>query len=151
MMMEKKLADYLPLYLGCEVLYGKEVWVLTGINGNYWYVERRNSSLHEVGIQDIKPILRSLSDMTEEESIWVAGLTFTDNVSKKKKAEYGRAIIGYHFLEEAYSGELLRMAMEFSSNDSFELTRYLLSKGFDLFGLIEAGLAIDKTKQNDAK
>jgi hypothetical protein len=23
---------------------------------------------------------------------------------------------------------------------------YLLSKGFDLFGLIEAGLAIDKTK-----
>jgi len=27
-----------------------------------------------------------------------------------------------------------------------EATRYLLSKGFDLFGLIEEGLAIDKTK-----
>lgn len=28
---------------------------------------------------------------------------------------------------------------------SFEHTRYLLSKHFDLFGLIEAGIAIDKT------
>jgi len=27
-----------------------------------------------------------------------------------------------------------------------ESTRYLLSKGFDLFGLIKAGLAVDKTK-----
>lgn len=27
-----------------------------------------------------------------------------------------------------------------------ELTAYFLSRGFDLFGLIEAGLAIDKTK-----
>jgi hypothetical protein len=30
----------------------------------------------------------------------------------------------------------------------FESMRYLLSKHFDLFGLIEAGLAIDKTKLN---
>lgn len=33
-----------------------------------------------------------------------------------------------------------------SCKNQTELFRYLLSKGFDLFGLIEAGLAIDKTK-----
>ena len=30
--------------------------------------------------------------------------------------------------------------------EGFDLTRYLLSKHFDIFNLIEAGLAIDKTK-----
>lgn len=36
-------------------------------------------------------------------------------------------------------------------HNSHEMTRYLLSKGFDLFGLCESGLAINSTTLNNGK
>jgi hypothetical protein len=65
--------------------------------------------------KDFKLHLRRLSSMTEEESKEAHGLYYTDKI------------------------ELLA-SMDVAH---FELCRYLLSKGFDLFGLCDAGLAID--------
>lgn len=70
--------------------------------------------------KDIKLILRPLSDITEGEKMDLRS----------------------HFLE---------MDNPYNTGDTpwhFEQTRYLLSKHFDLFGLIEAGLAIDKSTLN---
>jgi hypothetical protein len=75
----------------------------------------------------------------------------------------GRTEIDFYMIAELYGERIkLKLILRPLSNmteeemkesepfmfDSFELTRYLLSKHFDLFGLIDAGLAIDKTTIN---
>lgn len=69
----------------------------------------------EQGLLVVKPILRPLSDMTEEES-------------NEVQCAVDKNGIGFYPTEHA------------------EIVRYLLSLQFDLFGWIDAGLAIDKTK-----
>lgn len=117
--MEKNIKDYLHLYLGCEVL----VLDLDGqtfkdkIEDVFDRKHGKGFSIYEFGdcpfddhdeyYQEIKPILRPLSDMTKEER------------------------------------EYVRVKFNHGSAESFI---WHLSKHFDLFGLIEAGLAIDKTK-----
>lgn len=66
----------------------------------------------------IIPILRSLEDITEEEC-----------------EEYNRIHLTCHSINKIQD----QIRTEASA------TQYLLSKGFDLFGLIIQGLAIDKT------
>lgn len=72
------------------------------------------------------PILRPLSDINTEEKKWYSDLT------------------GYNIddLEEHYC-PMLNLDI---GNPT--VWSYLLKQGFDLFGLIEAGLALDKTKIN---
>jgi len=103
--MDKKIEDYLHLYLGCDVRHNNGS--IVKMNS----IALNNMLNNKYEMQEYKPILRPLSDMTEEEKI---------EVRKFDKVELPH----------------------------FELTRYLLSKHFDLFGLIEAGLAIEKTKVN---
>ncbi len=97
------IKDYLHLYLGCDML---------DISDNSTYTLHPEMLYASIKDGD-KPILRPLSDMTEDESEFVA-----DAAWQGKPTIYMNA----------------------------EITAYLLSKHFDLFGLIEAGLAIDKTK-----
>lgn len=116
----KNIKDYLHLYLGCDFEWTNGIvthqyklmasWI-TMIEANDWW-------------GDVKPILRPLSDMTEEEAYEV-------------DSEYG-SVSGQH-LSQALINNDLRYVKKLA--DGFELTRYLLSKHFDLFGLIEAGLA----------
>lgn len=130
-MKEKNIADYLHLYLGCNVrfknqeLKGKinqeNLWKLFsvtkmdyGLMGNLFAM----GCIQSLRSEEIYPILRPLSDMSEEER--VTGNVWSCNPQKYRDHPYG-----------FYS------PLEF---------KYLLSKHFDLFGLIEAGLAIDKTK-----
>lgn len=85
------------------------------------HLSNENSILKPVinvctGINRIKPILRPLSDMTEEE-----------------EAEYLQIVFSHE-----HSNTMRNL-----SKDA-EGVKYLLSKGFDLFGLIEEGLAIGK-------
>lgn len=103
--MEKKIEDYLHLYMGCacEIRDGIAFIVdiitpstIIGVNERKWKV---------------KPVLRPLSDMTNEELEHM-----TDATRRNKSMIYQHA----------------------------ERTAYLLSQGFDLFGLIESRLAIDK-------
>ena len=97
---------------------GLSVCTGTDINGvHIWWKSK-----------DCKLLLRPLSDMTEDE-----GFALSD-------------IMGFftpdNFISAIKSGS--KYVMDFRL--SFELTQYLLKQGFDLFGLIESGLAIDKTK-----
>lgn len=121
-----ELKDYLHFYLGCECMMTKpsyhavhelhlsvkERFVLRGKLLAY-FIETTTQA-------EIKPILRPLSDMTNDE--W---------------NEMGRKL---------RTGANIRTARDLWKMNAEE-TVYLLSKHFDLFGLIDAGLAIDSTKQ----
>jgi hypothetical protein len=138
--MKKNIKDYLHLYLGCEVEYpdtdGTPMRAIftgfsraDGIETTYKkkpkkgealgdYLSWKPNGYHNSNATKIKPILRPLSDMT-----------------KKEMAEYNKL---YETLFNMADG--INQIRQHAACD-----HYLLSKGFDLFGLIEAGLAIDKT------
>jgi len=179
----KDIKEYLHLYLGCDLYIfpietigngwlHKAIQDNPGLNWkiplNYENLRRRDGYL---------PILRPLSDMTEEDfrllaidffgkenlvfaslsKYWYAcsreldpdheGTTMEyindagdddpENIlmcdSRSKLITYGWIIY-----EENYHG--------MSMSEQAAITKYLISKHFDLFGLIESGLAIDKTK-----
>lgn len=135
-MNDKKIIDFLHLYLGCDVrvkrkrdtefLTGRMCEVTRKSNHGDWIEVRFDdvvavtgrtsyepsySNFHNFffGEDHIQPILRPLSDMTKEESF--------------------------------------RWKQMVKSYQSYAATvKYFLDRHFDLFQLIEAGLAIDKTK-----
>jgi hypothetical protein len=78
-----------------------------------------------------KPILRPLSDMTHAELCEFVGQRFAFN--------YCNTVI------ENISGSMFELHKFLSQFSEYNSIPYLLSKGFDLFGLIPRGLAIDKT------
>lgn len=172
--MEKKIEDYLHLYLGCdaEFLY-KQHFVESAENGNKvidpdfvreHFEEKKIQKLDKVNFflwnpAYIKPILRPLSDMTEDEFREVIALKFGVEESDsrevfnqmifkiqrtrevKQAAKFGTSIPynafnkdGKHYMSGTFSQNSI-------NPDQFI---FLLSKSFDLFGLIESGLAIDK-------
>ena len=130
----KRIEDYLHLYLGCEIIgtYDDQSGgkgYLTGVtNGGH---ECEIQFIREDGInveeepqfneaKEVKLILRQLGDMTDEERAQKDRLkNMEDNYTSAWEPLMNRA----------------------------ESIRYLLSKHFDLFGLIPAGLAIDKTQK----
>lgn len=119
-----EIKDYLHLYIGCECLieageFPESKLPVCGVAGRKAIMGEH--SLRLVELKDVKPILRPLSDMTEEERV-----------------EYDRLQV------VCYSVNLFYDQVKTDAT----LTNFLLSKHFDLFDLIPAGLAIDKTKLN---
>lgn len=133
--MERRIEDYIHLYLGCSVMIER-------IENNLYHTSEK-SILHgpyklvgidisnnsrQVKVQDfllterdtIKPVLRPLNDMTEDEAI-----------------EFGwmRLFTLEHFVEKKL----------FQS----ELLAHMLVRYFDLFDLIQDGLALDATKMKN--
>jgi hypothetical protein len=94
---------------------GKTILPLYGIQRSL-AIHVENGKLTYSSLDACKPILRPLSDMTQKE----------------------RKQIGPTWHKE-YEPEITDN--EFNTEE----IRLMLSKGFDLFGLIDAGLAIDKT------
>jgi hypothetical protein len=123
--MEKNIKDYLHLYLGCKVRevmsLGYDEYTLTKLGLAYHAIHQGNK---------IFPILRPLSDMTEEE--------------KNELLQVDREYTSANILPNIPLGRLL--VLHYTERQA-QITRYLLSKHFDLFGLIPTGLAIDATKQ----
>ncbi len=126
--MNKDIKDYLHLYLGCEVRppHGGTIkYRLVGIDyDNEPLFKTIPSGGFAMELSKFKFLLRPVTDRTAEEKQWLD----EHNDFKEK------------FLQGDTEYELL---IEWEA----ERIQYLLSKHFDLFGLIEAGLAIDKTKQ----
>lgn len=120
--MEKNIKDFLHLYL--------KVWgtVSNSQSPNYedgqWALSAQ--LLHHVlmGTCDFTPHLRPLSDMAEEEL-----------------QECGNMIYDFSGDPELNAHKW----QDFEIGLAPEQFHYLLSKHFDLFGLIDAGLAIDST------
>lgn len=158
----RNIKDYLHLYLGCEVAGYKDQVTRSKIVG--FYSDTIILSPHEyatpagtftrpemrVNINAVKPILRPLSDMTEDEGIEVCKFIVVEKRQNQIDLQELTSSHIWYIDGEMWYGdgvsEVYDKYIKFNelSADQF---RYMLSKGFDLFGLIDAGLAIDKTKQ----
>jgi hypothetical protein len=174
---EKKIEDYLHLYLGClvittigegqlvsithdEAIYCKVVYGVMGPDFDDNHL-----------VEDTKPILRPLSDITDNEIDELASVLLGKETHcySKWRSKEGDYILAewkkekpHAPLDEKYE----YMTMGMSINENFvihhkwdyhnsggvgttneplhnhnEITRYLLSKHFDIFGLIDSGLA----------
>lgn len=150
--MEKLSVQDLAMFLGCkiEVYYPKPRWIntthphynLVGVNMktnevclessasvSLWYSIVKEKDYWEY----MKPVLRQFSDMTEDEvfefatiiGFWVEGTT----------EEYIR--------KRTYT---VISQLEKEVRCPPDGVKYLISKHFDIFGWIEKGLALDKTK-----
>lgn len=110
-----------------------------------------------MGVIPIKPILRPLSDMTEVEAIDVAQVAL-----RTKMIDADKVVTEENRTTVWHCGKMMRTVFYwedlFWKEDANEAAPavelpysaflFLLSKHFDLFGLIDAGLAIDKTTLN---
>lgn len=122
--MSKEINEYLSFYIGCQVEYGhegaKKIGKLIGkVMPWGWQVEQDRPLRPPLNVTGdlLKPIIRSLEDISEEEC-----------------NEYNRIKNMVHSVNK----------MQDQIRTDAHATQYLLSKGFDLFGLIIQGLAIDK-------
>lgn len=123
--MEKKLSDYIHYYIGCRCL---NTWfaIEHKLCDSDWRLRAYDSAAvkpymlennHNVTWTDsIKPILRRLEDMTEEE----------DKI--------------YHSLCGIANFNADSVNITHDTPESFH---YLLKQGFDLFSLIQNNLAVD--------
>lgn len=131
----------LYLYSGirCRILNRDDdgIYLLTGIS---WDATQRilwayfeETELSYAPVEDCVPILRRLSDVTEKEEMEICDLTGTfDCKSLLKSLEKGDGV---------YKISVETMPWLFM---------YLIGKKFDLFGLIEQGIALDeKTVANE--
>jgi hypothetical protein len=130
------------LYLGCEVS-------VTNIEGRYTtiidydFFQRFYDEDDNRFMNDPKPILRKLSSMTEEDvAAW--GDVIVNHtpycVELDSKDEFGE------FTEVYPDGSILSRSKDDGESrpiNGGQLFALLLSKGFDLFGLIKKGLALD--------
>jgi hypothetical protein len=137
-----------------------KVWFdddLPTVTDSTWHQSTSNCHFFFMNEDEIQIILRRLSSMTEEERSELWSLVFGTKRSKFR----GNTV---WFPEETISSDprwvlmqgVERFGIEMNGtvwadsdlhafkHNQHEVTRYLLSKGFDLFGLIESGLAIDK-------
>jgi hypothetical protein len=154
-MENKNIKDIIHLYIGCkcETDSGK-----IGTFSGFDICEKdRSMIMHTVRYFDvddydvlnddemcdrIKLILRPLEDLTEEECGEYWGLIGGSPHLFDRK----------HFMEWLIVGSTddeWEQGMVFGALEAALTTNYLISKGFDVFDLIPAGLAIDKTKLTD--
>jgi hypothetical protein len=185
----KKLMNYLHLYLGCDVVvhdddpkkrlvrtfFGFSDPSKTGV-----YIYDRLSREGKTMVIFIKPILRPLSDMTEEEAEHFAWLCLNSPHAPKDFDAVGKDEIQIEFVRndgglmldddvEIYIGVSCRCLDGWISimrdgrigmsddadapskdmrpvDDVYGKVQWLLSKRFDLFGLIEDGLAVTASR-----
>lgn len=133
---KKKIEDYLHLYLGCEVeciqdmpdYYGWTKGMRATLDRDiFWDMGETvyyNGSIVGKWCKFFKPLLRPLSDMTHDEL-----------------QECGNMV--YDFSDEPELNNHKWQDFDFITAEQFQ---WLLKRHFDLFGLIDAGLALDKTK-----
>lgn len=128
--MGKDLRDYLPFYFGCEVRtpdrkmggdkihYGRAGTFIgfTDHTRLHCRIGHRAEPEGQVNVFMLQPVLRNLSDMTDEENRFCNELVNGCPVNDNPNPMYWTPA---QFV-------------------------YLLKQGFDLFGLIESGLAIEK-------
>jgi hypothetical protein len=169
----KKIEDYLHLYLGCDVnvtgegkyngVYTLEKIITCGFGVIITKPPMKVS--FKMQHDKHKLILRPLSDMTEEELRIV--LNFMETHFSKDSKLYSRIRERVEFTSKEIwaqwycikeNGEkdiVANLSHDidglsiFGGNNYYrcylKTIPFLISKGFDLFGLIESGLAIDKT------
>lgn len=171
--MNKNIKDYLHLYFGGECkLYSPNY------DGKLFKIDSTSLTLASIEGYSVKPILRPLSDMTEEETMEIAKIVCGDQFVEPKFISCQQIetvssgltiqrlswsayqvikhiddkpeVFIYHITSwgsiNVYFSRPGMTPTEMGNNEkSIPVVFYLLSKHFDLFSLIESGLAIDKT------
>lgn len=149
-----ELKDVLHFYIGCE-LYSEgtksPIGTLYGLTNHGKNIHIKVSGVdyypQNVGY---KPILRPLSDMTEEEAIELVKLSEWSQYGthplireyRTFRNSFGQIVVSWgesHREKNVPVDKTVFRPQEFL---------YLLKQGFDLFSLIESGQAINKTKLN---
>lgn len=136
--MEKKIEDYLHLYIGCDAVMSTDHWhepegdkrvKVTGIaheaRDYVFYLCESGTGNSE--IKYFKPILRTLESMTEAEL-----------------NECGNMV--YDFSNDEWL--LPHKWEDFELMLCPEQSHWLIQRHFDLFGLIDAGLALNAAEVN---
>jgi len=165
-----KFSSVAHLYLGCQCVVSESEYYEAGqgklvrvdieddetltVSGNTMH--DRTQYCVEADFDDVKPILRPLSSMTDEEKIELAKMhnskiewkiidgkaTGRENIGVVNIMEWEGDMFLVREINNNIFGQMSEGCISASNITSFELIRYLLSKGFDLFGLIESGEAI---------
>lgn len=144
-----ELKDVIHLYLGCQCvtdgqLEEEHIAKMVGICYDEVQILNEYHNQHgECPIDRVKPILRSLSSMTEEDALVVAQME-SDIFLFIEIARISKQAIGFEF-EYSSSRRRRGRTVLFDSLSPNQFA-YLLSKGYDLFDLIPRNLAIDSTK-----
>lgn len=140
-----EVKDVLHLYLGCECAVDYrdregEGMMIDRISGVYEDGSAAISNGYIEPISKLKPILRPLSDMTEDEAVELANIHKYDIPDDDGVREE---------LINVYSDEgELHLGKPYLPIGMYkEGMLWLLKQHFDLFSLIESGQAIDKTNQ----
>lgn len=169
----KRTQDYLHYYIGCECVVldidggrfnDKIECVKHSISGKYFGIYEFGDmpfDNHDEYYQDIKLILRNLKNITDQEMIELSRICnafpygwFNDkdnwDVRKTKYPDEGVELVvlnnfairitnnkAFYFYDYSRPGLALFMS------ETFEIVNWLILKRFDLFNLIEDGLAFD--------
>lgn len=114
-----QLKDVIHFYIGCNLLIdGEHGHKLIGVVCDQCHlIHYRYNQYGTCSVSVVKPILRPLSSMVTQEDR-EAGRIYRNVIRKRD-----------FYVDEAHAAKIA----------------YLLSKHFDLFGLIESGQAIDAT------
>jgi hypothetical protein len=141
--MEKKLQDYLHYYLHGKIWEaGITTCTLIGIGDCYYTIKTKQGTLLTLSNRaNIKLVLRRLEDMTEAEKLAIVKCYYYDYA----RIEVGVYLHGQQAL--LYKGafknkEFKHYTICFNKLNSLQF-HFLISQGFDLFGLIPAGIALD--------
>lgn len=124
---KKLLLRYLCMALPYKVkvcLYERETCILLGIDGCDMYLDVDSDPFR---IESIKPYLRPMSSMTEEEKKEFDNFCVIDEFVWEGKTEIG------------YKNQAIIMSVAIN---------WLLKKHFDFMDLIPKGLAIEVTEEN---
>lgn len=124
---KKLLLRYLCMALPYKVkvcLYERETCILLGIDGCDMYLDVDSDPFR---IESIKPYLRPMSSMTEEEKKEFYNFCVIDEFVWEGKTEIG------------YKNQAIIMSVAIN---------WLLKKHFDFMDLIPKGLAIEVTEEN---
>lgn len=146
----KELAPYLPYGLKC--IWNTETYELHGVlaNDKCKLMDIYDDTIYGCGIKFIKPLLFPLSSLTKE--IEVNGERFVPLKVLESMNDFGEHLyIQSSTLSEDF-GKLdwwIEDEGGFTFNEMMNVYNKLLEWHFDVFGLIERGLAIDKTTINN--
>lgn len=136
----KHLAPYLPYNLTCLLTEFNDDCFVIGASEDYVYTD---SSFDELYYTEIKPILRPLSDLTRE--IEIDGCKFIpNNLLNERFRHSSKDLTPYQYAH--YNLELEVQTENYSQTldlyDGYLIVNQLFEWHFDIFSLIDKGLAI---------
>jgi hypothetical protein len=159
------VTEYLHLYLGCDMMTSfcghKTIKKLSAVIGNKAIYDCADADEVDMAAswdmnytdEPDRPILRPLSDMTEEEAQVLFRMYWGRDYEEDWSGDTGSAYFKPRRINPTKEHTMrIIEGLDYQTGDFITVVKIvprLLTLGFDLFGLIEAGLAIDATTINN--